>query len=102
VVLIPKLSPVRDAKWMIALRDYPSVLTGLRGPTVVGMHLGSLGTGIKRCDSQALPGEQHYHKLGHDKGEITMLREHVLDDVLRDALRLYAENMYRLWKDERG
>ena len=90
--MLSKISPVRDAKWMIAIRDYPSVLTGLRGPTVVGMHLGSLGTGIKRSDSQVLPGEQHYHKL----------REHVLDDVLRDALRLYAENMYRLWKDERG
>jgi hypothetical protein len=101
-VLIPKLSPVRDARWMIALRDYPSVLTGVRGPTVVGMHLGSLGTGIKRSDAQVLPGEQHYHKLGHDKGEITMLRENILNDVLMDALRLYAQKMYREWKDGRG
>jgi len=102
VTAVPKLEIVRDKKWAQgAVRDLPSIVTGLCGPTVEGMHISTLGKSIKSSDAYVLPIEHYYHQLGHEKGEISMLREHLPDYVLRRALQLYAQyELYEPWKSK--
>lgn len=97
-LLIPKLTIIRDEKYRIAIRSFPSIITGLRGDTVEGAHIGTLGKGMKRSDDEILPIEHCYHANGHNAGEISMFRRELPDYVLRDALRAYAREMYREYK----
>ena len=96
-----KLNPIRDRKWLDHLRDQPCIITGLRGhpgDPVEAVHIGTLGKGMKRGDDEALPVSHNLHKFGHDHGEITMFRNNLPNDILRDALRALAREMYREWK----
>lgn len=94
----PKTPPLRDRAYLDGLRLERCILTGLpaqpRDP-VVPMHVGTLGKGIKIDDDCALPILSSLHQLGHQKGEVSMLREHAPDDVLRDAFRALARERYR-------
>lgn len=96
----PKLVIVRDQKWIDHLKTEPCILTGYRGGefmSVDPLHIGTLGARIKSSDDECLPVRHDLHALGHQKGEMTMFREHIPDWVLREALRLFAKRMYENW-----
>lgn len=96
-----KLNPIRDAAYLVFLRGERCILTGLPAQPqdpVVPAHVGTLGKGIKSSDDEALPFLSSLHTLGHQKGEVSMLRKHAPDDVLRAAFRALARERYRAWK----
>lgn len=89
---------IRDRKYLDWLRDQPCILTGWRGSEhecVDPAHVGTRGKGLKSSDDEALPIRHSLHAKGHHTGEVSMLREHAPDDVLRDAFRALAREMYR-------
>jgi len=90
-----------DRRYLDWLRTQRCVLTGLYGndrETVDPMHIGTLGRGMKAHDYWALPVIHRLHRLAHQKGEVSMLREHAPDDVLLAAFRAYAREMYERTK----
>ena len=93
---------VRDRAYLDWLRTQRCVVTGRRGhpavETVDPAHMGTAGKGFKSSDDEALPILHGIHETMHRRGEMTVLREILPDDVLRDALRAYAREMYRRWK----
>lgn len=98
---VPKLVIVRDRKWLDTLRTYPDLITGNYGDeyeSVVPAHVGTLGKGIKSSDDEALNLLDRWHKLQPVMGEMSMYRTYLPDDVLRDALRAYAREMYQKYK----
>lgn len=102
-LLVPKLAVVRDQKWLDHLKTERCIITGQYGhdyESVDPAHIGTLGRGMKRSDDEVLPILHRFHAKGHNAGEISMFRENVPDDVLRDALRAYAREMYAAWAIE--
>lgn len=98
-----KKGVLRDRKYLDWLRTQPCVVTGLSGTDDMAVdpaHIGTLGKGIKSPDNHALPLLHSLHAEAHTKGEITVLRRHAPDWLLRDALRAYAEKMYAEWKGQ--
>ena len=97
-----KNPPIRDKKYLLWLRTQPCVITGYYGDetyAVDPMHVGTYGKGMKSSDDQVLPVVHRYHRLAHQNGEITMFRKNAPDWLLRAALRAYAREMYREWKE---
>jgi len=89
---------LRDRKYLDWLRTQPCVLTGWRGSDYEGVdpaHIGTRGKGLKSSDDEVLPIRHSLHVEGHNGGEMTMFRKHLPDDVLREALRAYARELYR-------
>lgn len=94
---------IRDRKYLIWLRSQRCLLTGLYGndhESVVPMHVGTAGRGLKSSDDEAIPVLNRLHMEGHQHGEISMLRKHAPDDVLRAAFRALARERYRKWKKD--
>ena len=94
---------IRDRAYLSWLRTQPCLITGLRGTETEGVdpcHIGTAGKGIKSSDDEALPISHAIHQRMHSAGEITTLRRLLPDYVLRQALRAYARECYREWKDE--
>lgn len=88
---------LRDPAYLVHLRSQPCIITGMYGDdhhSVVAAHIGTAGTGIKSPDNWAVPLAHDLHMLAHQKGEISMFREHMPDDLLREAVRLLAEQRY--------
>jgi len=101
MLMLPKLNPVRDEKWKKFLHTQPCIITGVCSheyETVDPAHIGTLGKGMKRGDNEMLPVLHRFHLAGHGAGEVSMFRRELPDDVLRDALRAFAREMYRSWK----
>lgn len=87
----------RDDGWLVELRDHACIITGMKahdGESVVPMHIGTYGKGIKSPDNEALPVLNRFHQSGHNGGEISMLRQNIPDWLLRDALRAYAREYH--------
>ena len=100
--MTPKTPPLRDRAYLTWLREQPCVLTGERSSereSVDPAHIGTLGKGIKSPDNEALPLIHRLHAEGHQSGEMAMFRRHAPTWLLREALRAYARQMYREWKD---
>lgn len=93
---LAKRTPVRDRAYLDHLRDEPCIFTGLRG-YVDPAHIGTAGRGMKSGDDEALPIAHHLHQEGHNSGEVSMIRRHAPDWLLREAFRAYARQMYRDW-----
>lgn len=96
---------LRDPAYLVHLRSQPCIITGQYGDeycSVVAAHIGTAGTGIKAHDCWALPLSQHLHMLGHQKGEMSMFREHLPDIEFRRALRLLGEDEYRRYLESRS
>jgi len=103
-VLLPKTRIVRDQKWLDHLKTQPCIITGYRGndyEAVDPAHIGTLGRGIKSPDNECLPIRHSIHVQMHAHGEMSILRAHLPDDVLRAALRAYAREMYAEWAGKR-
>lgn len=97
-----KIQRVRDKKYLLWQRDQPCFLTGQfanDAESIVPMHIGTAGKGIKSGDDETLPCLAMLHTHGHQHGEMSMIREKISDSVLRDALRAYAREQYREYKD---
>lgn len=95
---------LRDPQYLLFLRTQPCLISGVYaydGESVVACHVGTRGRGIKSGDDETLPLLDRWHRLGHQHGEISMFREHLPDDVLRAALRAYARELYREYKESR-
>ena len=93
---------LRDRAYLDWLRTQPCIVTGLRDPKtrqVDPAHIGTAGKGNKSPDNEALPLLPELHREGHQKGEMTMFRWRLPDDVLRDALRALAREQYERWKN---
>jgi hypothetical protein len=93
---------LRDRAYLDWLRTQPCIITGWLGDecqAVDPAHIGTAGRGIKSPDNEALPLAHYLHVLAHNKGEISMFRERLPDDVLRAALRALAREMYREYKE---
>ena len=92
---------LRDRKYLDWLRGEPCIVTGLRGndhETVDPAHIGTRGKGIKSPDNEVLPLLHSIHQEAHNKGEMSVLREKLPDDVLRAALRALAREKYEEYK----
>lgn len=101
----PKLNPVRDRDYLDWLRTQPCILTGWRATddaAVDPMHIGTLGTGIKSSDDEALPVRHEFHDFGHKWGEMSMFRKQMPEWLIREALRAYARDLYQRYLKERG
>ena len=101
----PKVKTLRDPSYLKWLRDQPCLFTGsyaTEGESVIACHIGTGGKGIKSADNEAIPLLDVFHKMGHQKGEISMIREHAPDWLIRAAFRLYARAMYKQYKDDHG
>ena len=91
---------IRDRKYLDSLRSQPCILTGRRGDdyeSVDPMHIGTAGKGLKSSDDEALPVTHSMHVLAHQKGEVSMLRQHAPDWLIREAFRAYARELYSQW-----
>lgn len=100
-MLIEKTKVVKDRKYLDHLKTQTCLLTGYPGSdydAIDPMHIGTAGKGLK-TDDEAIPALHSLHSLGHQKGEITMIRNTAPDWLLREALRLWAKEQYRIWKD---
>ena len=100
--MIPKQKPLRDKKYLLWLRDQPCIISGQRArpdDAVEACHIGTLGKGIKSPDDETLPMLHSHHAKAHQSGEISYLREHLPDYILRAALWAYARGLYRDWRD---
>ena len=101
--IIPK-GILRDPAYLIHLRGEPCLFTGLRahdGESVVAMHIGTAGRGIKSPDDEALPIVHGLHMEMHNRGEITVIREKARDWLIREAFRSYAREMYASYRARR-
>jgi hypothetical protein len=95
---------VTDRPYLDWLRGQPCILTGLRATddmAVDPVHIGTYGKGMK-TDDEALPIRHDLHARGHHAGEVTMLRMHAPDWLLRKAFRALAHEMYAEYRRERG
>lgn len=95
---------VRDRKYLDHLRTVPCIITGYattEHESVVAAHIGTAGKGLKSSDDEALPVRHSIHQECHQNGEMTTLRRLMPDWLLREALRAYAREMYRKWKNEK-
>jgi len=91
---------LRDRKYLDSLRGMRCIVTSRKGndnETIDPAHIGTAGKGLKSPDSEALPIMHWIHAKMHERGEITILRAMLPDDVLRDALRAYARERYHRW-----
>ena len=98
VLAFGQTPPLRDEPYLISLRAEPCIVTGRRATeseSVVAAHIGTAGRGLKIDDDCALPIINSIHQQMHQRGEITVLRALLPDDVLRAALRALAREMYR-------
>lgn len=91
---------IRDPAYLIYLRSQPCILTGFMGndyEAVDPCHIGTAGRGVKSSDDEALPIRHSLHVEGHNSGEISMLRKHAPNAVLRAAFRALAREDYQAW-----
>ena len=91
---------IRDKKYLKSLRSQTCILTGFRVDdyeTVDPCHIGTAGKGLKSSDDEALPICHSLHLEGHQSGEISMLRKHAPDWLLREAFLAYARQAYKDW-----
>jgi hypothetical protein len=96
----PKGERVEDRTYLDYLRGERCILTGQYGnefETVDPAHIGTYARGMK-TDDEALPILHRYHAEGHQHGEVSMLRKHAPDSLIRDAFRAFARERYRDWK----
>ena len=92
---------LRDRAYLDYLRTQPCILTGFPGSEYEAIdpcHLGTAGEGVKSPDNWALPIRHSLHVEGHNSGEISMLRKHAPDWLIRAAFRALAEKDYHSWK----
>ncbi len=97
----PKLTIVRDRKYLDWLRTQPCVICGVSATQYLAVdpaHIGTLGKGIKSSDDEALPIKHDIHVAMHQHGEMSVIKDNMPDWLLREALRAYARQMYREWK----
>lgn len=93
---------LRDRAYLDWLRTQPCIITGMHGNEHMAVdpaHIGSAGRGLKSPDNEALPLAHSLHVLAHNRGEMTMFRQLLPDDVLRAALRALAREKYREYKE---
>lgn len=93
---------IKDRKYLDYLREQPCIITGLRSSeyeAVDPAHIGTAGKGLK-TDDEALPLLHSIHAECHRRGEMTVLREKLPNNVLRAALRALAREGYREWRNE--
>lgn len=103
--MIPKNIPIRDRKYLDYLRTQPCIVTGHRTTDYEGVdpaHIGTAGKSLKSGDDEALPLSHTIHDECHRRGEMTVLREKLPNNVLRAALRALAREGYREWRNENG
>jgi hypothetical protein len=96
--MIPKFEAFRDPEWIERIKTMRCILTGMATheyEAVDPMHIGTLGRGVKAHDYWVLPVRHSLHQEGHNSGEVSMLRKHAPDWLLRDAFRAYAHQMWR-------
>jgi hypothetical protein len=96
-----KIPRLENKKWLIALRDFPCVVTGNRGgndPAHIRYGLTG-GMGLKPPDDLALPlrHDQHVAQHNHKGGEVGYWREVFANDerFMMDCLKAYARQLYR-------
>ena len=102
----PKVSPIRDPAYIKWLRQQRCLITGQYGheyETVDPCHIGRTGLQIKEGDNCCLPLLHRFHEQSHSskEGEIKTLIQMLPNDVLKEALKLYAHyRIYLPWKYE--
>lgn len=88
---------VSDRAYLDFLRTERCIMTGQFAhdqDPVEPVHIGTRGRGIK-TDDEALPMLHSLHAKGHQSGEVSMLRLHAPDDLIRAAFRALARERYR-------
>ncbi len=85
---------ISDRAYLDFLRTERCIITGLHSESIDPMHIGTRGRGIK-TDDEALPVHHNLHLEAHQHGEMSMLRKHAPDDLLRAAFRALARERYR-------
>lgn len=98
-------TPIRDQGWLDHIKTERCLFTGVRGTQYEGIdpfHIGTRGRGLKSSDDEVLPIRHSYHQLSHSSGEVSFLRKHAPDDVIRMAFRALARELYTEYLRERG
>ncbi len=91
---------LRDPAYLKHLRTERCILTGQHATddlAIDAAHIGTAGRGIKSPDNEALPIRHDLHSAMHAYGEISYLRTHAPDWLLRESFRAYARELYREW-----
>lgn len=97
-LLLPKDIQHRDPEYIKFLHTERCLFTGHTGCDP--MHIGTAGRGLKCHDYWAIPIRHDLHRhVGHQKGEVSMIKANIPDWLMRDCLRLYARKMYDEWLD---
>lgn len=102
-MLIPKTKFIRDREYLDHLRTQPCTFTCLSGSdsdAVDPMHIGTAGKGIKSSDDEAIPCLHSLHQKAHQVGEMSIIRKIMPNWLLREALRAWAREEYKKWKEE--
>lgn len=101
--MLAKNPPIRDRKYLDWLRTQRCELTGRYGSSFDGidpMHIGTGGKGCKSGDDEAWSVLHSIHLEAHTRGEMTVLREHIEDDLLRAMIRAYCREKYQQYLAE--
>jgi len=101
-VIRMKSVTLRDRKYLDWLRTQRCIVTGRYASeydAVDPCHLGVSGIAMKSPDDEVLPMLHSIHVISHQTGEVSTQRRSIPDDVLMSALRAYAREMYREWKE---
>ena len=96
---------IRDRAYLDHLHTEPCLICGRRSEpdmTVEPAHIGTAGKGLKSPDDEAIPLCRIHHHECHALGEMSVMRSRMPDSVLRLAVRAYAREMYREWKEDRS
>lgn len=101
-MLIPKQELVRDKQYREFIKSQPCIITGMSANEVEAVdpaHIGTAGKGLKSSDDEILPLCHSLHQKAHQEGEMSLFRQMIPNWLLRAALRAYAREQYREWKD---
>ena len=89
---------IRDRKYLDWLRTQPCLFSGQFGSENLAVdpaHIGTAGKGLKSSDDEAIPLLHTIHLEAHQRGEMSVFREHIPNWLLRESLRAYAREQYQ-------
>jgi hypothetical protein len=102
-LMFPKSPPLRDRKYLDAVREMPCILSGLVPSDPAHIRFGGGGgMGMKPPDNHVLPLAPHLHREQHQIGERAFWLDAMANHhgLLEMALIALAEKVHREWQSK--